>query len=45
MVDTPHSLLAPAQFVIDAREIVAVTETGCEIFTPGVERRPAIKSA
>ncbi len=45
MVDTPHSLRVPAQFVIGASETIAVIATGCEIFTPGVERRPAIKSA
>ena len=39
---TPY---AGTQLVIGARKTLAVTETGCEIFTPGVERRPAIKSA
>ena len=42
---TPHSFRIPAQFVIGASETIAVTETGCEILTPGVERRPTIKSA
>ena len=45
MDDTPHSLWIPAQFVIGASETIAVIATGCEPFTPGVERRPAIKSA
>ena len=41
---TPHSFRIPAQFVIGASESIAVTETGCEILTPGVDRRPAVKS-
>lgn len=41
---TPHSFRIPARFVIGASESIAVTETGCEILTPGVGRRPAVKS-
>ena len=41
---TPHSFRIPAKFVIGASESIAVTETGCEILTPGAERRPAVKS-
>ena len=40
---TPHSFRIPARFVIGASESIAVTESGCEILTPGVERQPAIK--
>ena len=42
---TPHSFRIPAQFVVGASESIAVTETGCEILTPGVDRQPAVKSA
>ena len=40
---TPHSFRIPARFVVGASESIAVTETGCEILTPGVDRRPAVK--
>ena len=39
------SFRVPARFVIGASETIAVTETGCEILTPGVDRQPAIKPA
>ena len=42
---TPHSFRIPAQFVVGASESIAVTETGCEILTPGVDRQPAVKPA
>ncbi len=42
---TPHSFRIPAQIVIGASESIVVTETGCEILTPGVDRRPAVKLA
>ena len=42
---TPHSFRVPAQFVIGASETIAVTEAGCEILTPGVDRQPAVKPA
>ena len=42
---TPHSFRIPARFVIGASETIAVTETGCEILTPGVDRQPAVKPA
>lgn len=41
---TPHSFRVPARFVVGASESIAVTETGCEILTPGVDRQPTIKS-
>ena len=40
---TPHSFRVPARFVIGASETIAVTETGCEILTPGVDRQTTIK--
>ena len=42
---TPHSFRVPAQFVIGASETIAVTEAGCEILTPGVDRQPTVKPA
>lgn len=41
---TPHSFRIPARFVVGASESIAVTETGCEILTPGVDRLPAVKA-
>ena len=42
---TPHSFRIPARFVVGASETIAVTGTGCEILTPGVDRQPTIKPA